>query len=335
MNTSQEMSRRISVITHVLLGVIGTAICCFFSMPCAVTVAAVSALTLAVHLWMQKRYSDKVNALCDEIDCILRGEDAMQLDLFREGELGILSSEIRKMTVRLREQNAMLKNEKAFLKESLEDISHQLRTPLTSVMLILSMLRNPALTRQQQSEAMQELSALLTRMQWLIEMLLSLSRLDAGAVQFRQEDVACCALVHAALEPLSIAMELKDISVKCEYDGDPVMTVDFAYCTEAVMNILKNCMEHTPEGGSISVHASENSIYTQILITDTGSGIAEADLPHIFERFYRASEFAKNGYGIGLSFAQKVVVSQGGSLQVRNAKNRGAQFDIRFYKAAI
>jgi len=203
------------------------------------------------------------------------------------------------------------------------------------MMLLLSLMRNPDLTKQQKNESLQELLMLLTRMQWLIETLLSLSRLDAGAVKFRMEEVSCRKVIGDALEPLSISMELKGIDLQCSYAEEPMLYADAAYMTEALENILKNCMEHTPEGGRITITAAENGIYTQIVISDTGNGISEADLPHIFERFYRTSEFAKNGYGIGLAFAQKIVSELGGSIQVRNAKGGGAEFEIRMYKTVV
>ena len=126
-----------------------------------------------------------------------------------------------------------------------------------------------------------------------------------------------------------------DIVVEISIEENPEFYGDFQYCTEAVTNLLKNCMEHTPQGGRIKVEARENGIYTEIVITDSGNGIDEKDLPHIFERFYRSSEFAKSGYGIGLSFAQKIIVAQNGSLRVRNAVPNGAEFEIRLYKTVV
>ena len=324
-----------AVWVHLLVTAAGAVLCCYFSIPAAVILCVCALAALAVHLLTYYKHAQKISALCDEIDRLLHGADRIALDSFQEGELSILATEIRKLTVRLREQNANLAAEKQLLKESLEDISHQLRTPLTSMMLILTLMRRPDRTKEQQREAMQELLTLLTRMQWLIETLLSLSRLEAGAVKLRRETLSCRALVRDALEPLSISMELKGIGISCDYDGEPQLSGDALYCTEALENILKNCMEHTPEGGQITVTAAENNIFTQIVITDSGSGISAEDLPHIFERFYRASEFAKNGYGIGLAFAHRIITEQGGTVAVRNARAGGAEFDIRFYKTVV
>lgn len=312
------------------------AVCClFFSIPAALILTLVS----AVMLFIQRKYFEKrrqtLSGLCDKIDEILRGADRVEFDSFKEGELSILSSEIHKMTIRLREQNSALRQDKQFMKEALEDMSHQLRTPLTTVMVILGMMREPDITKQQQTEYIRELCSLLSGMQWKLETLLNLSRIEAGAVTFRKEPIHMSELIKAALDPLSISIELKNITIDTKVEDDPVFHGDRQYCTEALVNLLKNCMEHTPEGGRITVHAYENSIFTGLTITDTGNGIDKKDLPHIFERFYRGSEFAKNGYGIGLAFAHKIIVSQNGSLQVRNAVPHGAEFDLRIYKTVV
>ena len=313
----------------------GTLLCAVIDMRAAMLLLGTAGVLLVLTALSERHSSAKIHALCDEIGAILNGAERVQFDLFEESEMSILASEVQKMTVCLRAQNSALQKEQVFLKESLEDISHQLRTPLTSMMLILEQLRRPEQNRQTRTAQVQELLSLLSRMQWLIETLLSLSRLDAGAVHFREERVECRRLIADALAPLEIALELKDIAVHTEITGAPAFCGDFAYCTEALENLLKNCMEHTPEGGSIAITAAENSIYTQIVITDSGAGIPETDLPHIFERFYRSSDFAKKGYGIGLAFAQKIITAQRGSVQVRNAAPHGAQFDLRFYKTVV
>ena len=313
----------------------GFAGCLFVNVTAALILFGTAAAVFMIQLLAHHSQQKEITQICDYIGEILRGAETVQFSSFEEGEMSILASEIRKMTIRLREQNAQLREEKQFMKESLEDISHQLRTPLTSMMLILGMLRKPDLPKQTRMEQVQELFSLLARMQWLIETLLSFSRIEAGAVQFREETVDCAAMIRAALEPISIALELKDIAVNVQIEGNPHYIGDLSYSVEAVGNVLKNCMEHTPEGGTITVAAQENPIYAGILITDSGAGIAQEDLPHIFERFYQSSDFAKKGFGIGLAFARKIVTAQHGSLQVRNAQPHGAQFDLRFYKTVV
>lgn len=231
------------------------------------------------------------------------------------------------MTIRLREQNSALKGEKAAMKIALEDMSHQLRTPLTSVMLLLEMLRDPDLPQSERVKHIREMTSLLSQMQWILETLLNISRMEAGAVTFLKQDISAARLIRDAAEPIAISLELKGITLKTEIEGDPHFTADLRYCTEALTNILKNCMEHTPEGGVITVRAYENPLYTGITVTDTGDGFPEEMLPHIFERFCHDNQ--KNGFGIGLAFARSVVVSQNGSLQARNSPDGGAEFDWR------
>ena len=326
---------RTPLLVQTIIAAVSFVICLFISIPAAFVLLGAAAVMLAVQAVFLVKRQQRLSDLCDEIDEILHGAETVSFDAFQEGEIGILSAELQKMTVRLREQNAELREERQFMKETLEDMSHQLRTPLTTMLLILGMMREPELSRSQRMEYVQELCGLLSRMQWMLETLLNLSRLEAGAVTFQMEELRMSELIQAALKPLSIAIELKKITVHTKIDGEPVFQGDRQYCTEALVNLLKNCMEHTPEGGTITVKAQDNGIYTGIIITDSGNGIAQKDLPHIFERFYRGSAFSKNGYGIGLAFAQKVVASQNGSLQVRNAEPHGAEFDLRIYRTVV
>ena len=273
--------------------------------------------------------------LCDDIDRILRSDDIISFDEYKEGELSVLSAEIHKMTIRLREQNAELINEKQFAKEALEDISHQLRTPLTSVMMILGLMNDSKLTEKERMEYLRDLYELLARMKWLIETMLSLSRIEADAVKFAKETVSCRELIRRSVETVSVTAELKGVEIRTDIDGEPEFIGDLHYTSEAVVNLLKNAIEHTPEGGTATIAAKGSNIVTEITITDTGNGIPEAELPHIFERFYRSSEYTKNGFGIGLAFAKKVITAQDGSLRASNVKPNGAEFKIHFYHTAI
>ena len=331
MNLMRSPEIRTPVICQISAAAVGFVGCLFISVPAAFVLLLVSAVIMLIQFRMLSKRTEKLSKLCDDIDEILRGADKADFSEYREGELSILSDEIRKMTVRLREQNSALYKDSQFMKEALEDMSHQLRTPITAMLLVLGMLRDQEINAQQRAEHIRELHRLLSRMQWMLETMLGLSRLEAGAVEFKAEDIPVRELIAEALEPLSISIELKNITVSTEIEDSPVFRADRQYCTEALVNILKNCMEHTPEGGVIKISAAENAVYTGITVTDSGSGIPEQELPRVFERFYRGSEFGKNGYGIGLAFARKVIALQNGSLQVRNAPPLGAEFEIRMY----
>ena len=322
---------RICRIVHISATLAGTVICAYFSIPAAVILFAVSALIFTVNEIYCTKRKNKIFLLCDDIDRILHGDNSVSFNDYTEGDLSILTAEIHKMTIRLREQNSALISEKQYLKESLEDIAHQLRTPLTSMIIILEMLRNPELSKRERMNNVHELYSLLSRMNWLIETMLGLSRIEAGAVEFQHQEINCRSLIADSLEPISVQLDLKNINVKTSIEGDPIFIGDRQYFTEALMNILKNCMEHTPENGQITISAGCNPIYTQIVVTDSGSGISEEDLPHIFERFYRSGHSCGSGFGIGLAFARKIAVSQNGSLQASNSPDGGALFDLRIY----
>ena len=320
---------------HVLLTAAGAAICAFFSIPCAFTVVITSAAFMLFYEVILSQRRDLVMKLCDDIDRILRSDDIISFDEYKEGELSVLSAEIHKMTIRLREQNTALLTEKRFAKEALEDISHQLRTPLTSVMMILGLMRSSDLTDTERVEYLRDLYELLARMKWLIETMLSLSRIEADAVKFAKNTVSCRELIAQSIETVSVTAELKSVEIRTEINGEPEFIGDLHYTSEAIVNLLKNAIEHTPQGGTVTVTANGSNISSNITITDTGEGIPEVELPHIFERFYRSSEYTKNGFGIGLAFAKKVISAQDGSLKAANHKPHGAMFDIHFYKTTI
>ena len=322
-------------IVHLLLTLAFVIPCLFFGIPCAVTALFSSAVFFLFYERVIAGRRGKVLKLCDDIDRILRSDDHISFDEYKEGELSVLSAEIHKMTIRLREQNSELQREKQFAKEALEDISPQLRTPLTSVMMRLGLMRSSDLTEMERVEYLRDLYELLARMKWLIETMLSLSRIDADAVRFARDSVSCRELLKQCIETVSVTAELKGVEIITEIDGEPEFTGDFHYTSEAVINLLKNAIEHTPEGGTVTVTAKGSNISAEITITDTGEGIPETELPHIFERFYRSSEYTKNGFGIGLAFAKKVISAQEGSLKASNRKPHGAVFDIRFYKTTI
>ncbi len=278
-----------------------------------------------------RRYR-KIAALSEEIDKILHGE-ALTLSAYREGELAVLQSEIEKMTVRLREQAEKLREDKRFLSDSLADISHQIRTPLTSLNLLVGLLYEPGLKEEKRQEHLRQIASLLSRIDWLITSLLKLSRLDAGTVLFREEKLPLEALIKEAAAPLSIPFELRGQTLTVTAEGNFVG--DRAYTVEALGNILKNCAEHTPPGGEITVTAKENPLFAEISVSDTGPGIDPADLPHIFERFYKGKENRETGFGIGLALARKIVVSQNGTVKAENLTPNGAKFTLRFYKGAV
>ena len=290
-------------------------------------------LFLLIHIVTTYRRYKRIADLSTDIDRILHGENALSIEKYAEGELGILQSEIYKMTVRLREQQQKLIEDKVYLADSIADISHQIRTPLTSMNLIVSFLSESGITEQRKQKLIQELYELLARIEWLITTLLKISKLDAGTVQFRKEQINLEELIQKSVAPVVIPMELRGQELIVHASG--AFYGDIGWTCEAIGNIVKNCMEHTPEGGKVEVIASENPIYSEIVIKDNGTGIDKDDLPHIFERFYKGKNSGDNSFGVGLALARMIITGQGGTIKAENRKDKGAKFTIRFYKGTV
>lgn len=290
-----------------------------------------SFLFIGSHYWITWRRYRRLAQLAREIDHMLHNQIPIQFEKYREGELSILENELSKMTLKLSEQAAALADDKKFLADSMADISHQIRSPLTSSNLILSLLMEPDLPSVKRKKLLQELAQLLSRIDWLVESLLKMSKMDAGTVCFQQASVNVRALIRRAAEPLMIPMELREQTFSIQEESGVEFTGDPAWSQEAILNILKNCMEHTPPGGCIQVFFSQNAIYTEIVIEDNGPGFDREDLPHLFERFYKGKNASSQSVGIGLALARMVVSRQNGTLKAENRPEGGARFTIKFY----
>lgn len=178
-----------------------------------------------------------------------------------------------------------------------------------------------------------ELYELLSRIDWLITTLLKISRLDAGTVQFKQEQVSLEELLKKSCVTLLIPVELRGQELRIHADG--AFRGDLSWTCEAIGNIVKNCMEHTLKGGRIEIDAAENALYSEIIIKDNGTGISPEDLPHIFERFYKGKDSDGKSFGIGLALSRMIITGQGGTVKAENRKPVGAMFTIRFYKGTV
>jgi len=278
-----------------------------------------------------KRYR-RISGLSLKIDEILHGQEGINLNEYSEGELSVLQNEVQKLVVRLREQSDALRQDKVYLADSIADISHQIRTPLTTINIILSFLSRTGISEERRLELTNELKMLISRIDWLISALLKIAKLDAGTVNFQKDTISVQELIKRAAEAIAIPMELREQKLQVAINGNVTYEGDLPWSVEAVENILKNCMEHTPAGGTINISATENAIYTEISISDNGYGIAEEDLPHIFERFYKGKNSSDQSIGIGLALARMIITKQNGTVKADNNKGAGARFTIRFYK---
>ena len=315
------------------VAVIACSLCFWFDLRAGLTAVVLSLLLMIIYcVSTYKRYR-RISSLADDINQVLHGDSSIDFDNYSEGELSILHSEIYKMTIRLREQQQKLINDKKYLADSLADISHQIRTPLTSINLLVERLSASGLTDECRHQLTNELYGLLDRIDWLITTLLKISKLDAGTVQFNRDTVSLEMLINKSCAPLLIPIELRGqeliICAEGNFYGDP------AWTSEAVGNIVKNCMEHTPDGGKIEIEAAENALYSEIIIKDNGTGISPEDLPHIFERFYKGKDSDGKSFGIGLALSRMIIAGQKGTVKAENRKNTGAMFTLRFYKGTV
>jgi signal transduction histidine kinase len=296
----------------------------------AVPVVSVPLLFLFV-LYTRKRYQD-IKKLSGYLRKIYGGDYSLDIRDNMEGELSILKNEIYKVTLILSKQAELLKTEKEQLADALSDISHQLKTPLTSMTVMADLLSNPKLEPEKRKEFTKNIELQLERMEWLLTSLLKLSKIDAGTAQFKNELIEAKKLIRQAVEPLLIPMELKLQNLVIEGKDSAAFTGDFNWSAEAILNIVKNCMEHTPDGGTIRIICDENALYTEIRISDNGSGIDKEDLPYIFKRFYRGKNASKDSVGIGLAMAKSIITSQNGDITAESRVKEGTAFTIKFYK---
>ncbi|MEG0430709.1 MAG: HAMP domain-containing sensor histidine kinase [Anaerovoracaceae bacterium] len=316
----------------VILTVFFTTIGAVVSSHCGFVVFMTSVIFSCVNIFSMKYRYGKIAEISEMIDMILHSEEFVLFEDTNEGEFAVLESEIKKMTVRLREHAFLLQKEKIYLTDSIADISHQLRTPLTTINLIMSFLRKNDLDVMDRMKYVNEINKHLNRIDWLISSLLKISKIDANTAVFKREKVDVSKVISKAIEPLMVPMEIRDQVFDFASMGNETFWGDTNWSVEAVSNIIKNCSEHTGEGGHISVRAKENVLYTEIVIEDNGSGIDKEDLPHLFERFYKGKSSADSSVGIGLALTKMIIQAQNGSIKAENRKTAGSRFIIRFYK---
>lgn len=256
----------------------------------------------------------------------------LEIEDISEDELSILKHEIYKTTVMLNEiaENSM--KAKIDLKKSLSDISHQLKTPLTSILVILeNLIDSPDMDVELRTDFIQDIKREIMNINFLVQALLKLSKLDSDTVIFLREEVSVRKVVEAAIQNVVVLCDLKNVKVEIEDASEEhMMTCDFRWQVEAVTNILKNCVEHSPDGESVIIKIEKNNIYTSISIRDFGDGIDEEDQKHIFERFYKGKNATAESVGIGLALAKAIVEADRGSVSVKSGKN-GTTFVVKYF----
>lgn len=308
---------------------------CFLSIQLSLLAALLMLISLGCSYLLFAAYTyqrhQTITRLSNYLQAVYQGEEAMDIREHCEGELSILKSDLYKVTSILKQQAAALQKDKSFLATSLSDISHQLKTPLTS-MMVMSDLLQEELPEEKRIEFIQQIQIQLKRIEWLVSALLKLSKIDANAVVFHFQKYALHDLLDLSLLPLRIPMELKEQRIELQCEEHVAVLADENWIVEAFTNILKNCMEHTPQGGALSISCKDNPLHTVIEIKDTGEGIDPRDLPHIFERFYKGKNAASDSAGIGLALAKTILIQHNARIQVESTPGLGSCFTICFYK---
>ena len=296
----------------------------------SIIITVLYSLYMVIVEYLRKK---KMVKFIKDVDDILVGEENINIIQFKEGELSILQDKVNKLTIMLREKNDLLHKEKLLLVDSIADISHQIRTPLTALNIVVESMRKENSGNSTNLQYCREMVSILKRIDSLVLSLLKIAKLDADAVKFNIEYIDFNTLINKVMEVLTIPMEVKEQEVIEDISGG--FYGDMSWTVEAISNIMKNCHEHMDIRGKFYVTTKENAIYSEIIIRDTGKGIEQEDLPHLFERFYKGKNSGENSVGIGLALSKMIINKQNGIITADNYKDGGAIFTIKFYKQNV
>ena len=290
-------------------------------------VLTVFSILIVVNYYFIRKLYKKIKEIDYDVDKILQGNYEINILDYNEGSISSLKNNIYKMTVKLRESNELILKEKNNLEELLEDISHQIKTPLTSMYMINDILQKETNSKVRQ-EFLDKNEKQINRIEWLVTSLLKMSRLDNGSVKLKKEMTNVDTMLTKAITPILPLIESKNIKVKHEKQNLKIK-IDPDWTSEALLNIIKNACEHTKD--SVTITTSSNPLYTAIEVKDNGEGIDKKDLSHLFERFYRGNH-NKESIGIGLSMSKKIIELQNGTIEVKSLVGKGSTFIVKFFK---
>ena len=292
----------------------------------------ISAIFIIIIIAKEHKNKKNLNDIISYLKELNRGNYNLNIDLNKEGELSILKNEIYTTTVMLRKQAEKELQDKINLKDSLTNISHQLKTPLTSISLLVDNLLDEEIDTNTQKEFLLDIKNQIESINYLIIVLLKLSRFDANVVTFKEEKINVKNLLIDILKHIDIIREVKNIDIHITGDNASTLIGDYKWEYEAISNILKNCLEYTPENKNIYIKYRETNMYTEIIIEDEGPGMSKNEKNKIFERFYKGNNSNSNNFGIGLSLAKEIINKDNGKIKVESELNKGTTFKIRYYK---
>ena len=287
---------------------------------------------ILLYLKHEKVQNKEIKKIARCIEEINKKNYSINIDENSEDELSILKNELYKITIMLKEDAENSKKDKLKLKDSLSDISHQLKTPLTSINIMLdNILDNPEMDSNTKEKFIQNIKREITNISSLVGEILKLSKFDASVIKFEEQQVFIDDIVEGAISNVEMMAELKNINIEVNNQDNIKLVCDAKWQIEAITNILKNCIEHSKDDSTITIDIDSNKIYKQITIKDNGEGIDEKDLPHIFERFYKGKNSSKDSVGIGLALAKTIIEKDNGSIKVDSKKGKQTTFVIKYY----
>lgn len=283
-----------------------------------------------IYLKFRQRKIDKLDTYIQRVS---KKDYSFEIESYSEDELSCLKDSLYKITVMLKEDSENKSKQNESILTSVSDISHQLKTPLTSIQILLdNITETPNMDETTKRKFLLEISKQIKGMNFLILALLKLSRLDAGAVEFTSEKVDLEKLIEDVLSNLDILIDVKQLKIVKNIKSSPYITGDYSWNKEAILNIIKNAIEHTDSGKNVTITLDENNVYSYIKIKDEGEGIPENELKHIFDRFYKTQNTKENSMGIGLALAKSIIEKQNGYIQVESKTNEGTTFIIKYLK---
>ena len=304
----------------------------FIKIDIAIIIAGGIAVTIVILSYNKKR-EEKISDINSYIGKVNRGNYELKIEENGEDELTKLRNELYKTTVLLRETAENSEKEKTNLSNSLTDISHQLKTPLTSIRIMIDNIQNnPDMDEKTRNEFIEDISKQIDWISSLVISLLKLAKFDAGSIVMRDEEINVKKLIQNIISNLAILIDIKDIKIEENISEQITLFADYNWQLEALTNIIKNCVEHSFDGGKIKIEAESNSVFTKIIITDEGEGIGKNDLNRIFERFYKSAKSSENSIGIGLALAKTIIEKERGYIKVESEVWKGTKFEIKYLK---
>ena len=292
-----------------------------------------SVLYMAIIFIYLKQRDKKINQITQYINEIKNRKYDLNINENSEDELSNLKNELYKITIMLKEESEISRQDKEKIKMSVEDISHQLKTPLTSIMIMLDNLKdNPNMDEDTKQKFIFEISKQVDWINWLVISILKLSRLEANVVKFSDNKINVKKFIDEIIDNLEIPIEIKNQKIIIEGNKDVSFIGDYKWQQEAITNIIKNAIEHNKKNGKITIKYEENVLFTKITIIDEGQGIDKEDLKHIFERFYKAQNSSDNSVGIGLSLAKNIIEKNNGMINCKSEIGNGTEFIVKYMK---